>query len=111
MVLTGELEVISGISIEEEDEDADDGFGLPGSVSVPTHQHLHHVPPPQHVVGPYDSSGTYMDDAEEDVGTYVWPELWSTRHDAAVSFVSRLPNAAPTAPTTTPCVDGPPSRP
>jgi len=55
MVLTGELEVISGISIEEEDEDADDGFRLPGSVSVPTHQHLHHVSPPQHVVGPYDS--------------------------------------------------------
>lgn len=70
MVLTGELEVISGISIREEDEDADDGFALPGSVSVTTHQHPHHVPPPQHVVGPYDPSGTYMDDAEEDVGMF-----------------------------------------
>jgi hypothetical protein len=66
MVLTGKLEVISGISIKEEDEDADDGFRLPG----PTHQHTHHVPPPQHVVGPYGSSGTYIDDAEEDVGMF-----------------------------------------
>ncbi len=70
MVLTGELEVISGICIEEEDEDADEGLGLPVSVSVPSHQHPHHVPPPQQVVGPYGSSGSYMDDAEEDVGMF-----------------------------------------
>lgn len=65
MVLSGELEVISGISIEEEDEDPDEGLGLPMSVSVPSHKHPHHSAQQQHALGPYSS---YMDDLEEDVG-------------------------------------------
>ena len=61
MVITGELEVIQGIAIEEEDEDAEDGYGpvqpmapMPG---MPPHSQQH--------VQAYNS--TYLDDVEEEV--------------------------------------------
>jgi hypothetical protein len=60
MIITGELEVIQGIPIEEEDEDVEDGFGagLPmGSVPGMPHHH-------QQQVQVYNSA--YMDDVEEE---------------------------------------------
>lgn len=58
MVITGELEVIQGVPIEEEDEDAEDGFGI----SLPMGSMPHH---PQQQVQAYNS--TFMDEVEEEV--------------------------------------------
>jgi hypothetical protein len=63
MVLAGELEVISGISIEEEDDDADDGFGVGLAMGgIPHHpaQQQHHQQMPSY-------HGPYMDDGDDDV--------------------------------------------
>jgi len=58
MVITGELEVIQGVPIEEEDEDAEDGFGI----ALPMGSMPHHS---QQQVQAYNS--TYMDEVDEEV--------------------------------------------
>lgn len=61
MVITGELEAIQGIAIEEEDEESEDGYsaGLPMAVmpSVPHH--------PQQQVQVYNNQ-VYMDEVDEE---------------------------------------------
>jgi len=59
MVITGELEVIQGIAIEEEDEDAEDGYGPVQPAAMPGMPHNS-----QQQAQPYNS---YMDDVEEEV--------------------------------------------
>lgn len=68
MVITGELEVIQGISVEEEDEDGEDGFGsaLPMSV-IPGMSH-HHSQQQQQQAQAYNAA--YMDDVEEEVAMF-----------------------------------------
>jgi hypothetical protein len=62
MVLAGELEVIQGVAIEEEDEDAEDGFGV-GLAMGAMPGMPHH---PQQPVTGY--LAPYMEEVDEDVG-------------------------------------------
>jgi hypothetical protein len=64
MVLAGELEVISGISIEEEDEDADDGFGV--SLAMGGMPSMSHHAAQQHQQQMASYGGAYMDDGDDD---------------------------------------------
>jgi len=58
MVITGELEIIQGIPIEEEDEDGEDGYGAAMPMgAMPSHH-------PQQQVQVYNTA--FMDDVEEE---------------------------------------------
>jgi hypothetical protein len=57
MVIAGELEVIQGIAIEEEDEEGEDGYGIGPLGPMPS---VRHQP-----INAYNPA--YMDDVEEDV--------------------------------------------
>jgi hypothetical protein len=60
IVLAGELEVIQGIAIEEEDEDSEDSFGAAPMGAMPGAPHQ-----PQQQTQAFNSA--YMDDVEEEV--------------------------------------------
>jgi hypothetical protein len=60
MVISGELEVLQGITIEEEDEDSEDSFGAGPMGAMPGVPHQ-----PQQQTQAFNSA--YMDDVEEEV--------------------------------------------
>jgi hypothetical protein len=81
MVITGELEVIQCVAIEEEDEDSEDGFGF-GQPTGP----MQAIPHPQQQVPSYNTA--YLDEVEEEVAMlgamYAQQQTAQLQHQAQI---------------------------
>jgi hypothetical protein len=84
MVITGELEVIQGIPIEEEDEDAEDGFGvsLPMGVMPSVSHH------PQQQVQMYNQ--VYIDEVEEEAA--MLGAMYAQQQNGPIHLTSLIPS-------------------